>query len=360
MSEDLVRFNMTNDIELRIDIRAGDDPETTDYEIAAAEPNNWTATVFADTTGTRSTGRPRVGASITNRSVLGFRDAATVFGLASEGSKSVMGSYSFPLGSRGTRLTASASYGDVEVIQGPSADADVTGTSAYYSLRLDQPVYVSADAKWTVFSEWSRQKSSTDFWGVTINENKIDAWTGGLEAILLGDRSVVYASTGYSHQRVKEETFGEEWRQNLFTGNAFWRWRALETVSFSLSGAWQTVVSGDALSTSQYFYLGHTSGVRGYDNDVLSAEEGAYLNAQIDWAFMGPRTSLFVFADAGRLAGTSSYEKRTLASVGAGVVWPLWSGASVTGSFGVPLIRDIGADLHVNKARFDLAVIAAW
>ena len=47
MSEDLVRFNMTNDVVLRIDIRAGSSPETTDYEITAAEPANWSATVFA-------------------------------------------------------------------------------------------------------------------------------------------------------------------------------------------------------------------------------------------------------------------------------------------------------------------------
>lgn len=58
MSADLVHFNMTNDVELRIDIRAGEAPGTTDYEITTHEPPNWTATVFADTTGARSTGRP--------------------------------------------------------------------------------------------------------------------------------------------------------------------------------------------------------------------------------------------------------------------------------------------------------------
>ena len=86
MSADLVHFNMTNDVVLTIDIRAGTEPGTTDYEITSHEPPLWTATVFADTTGSRSTGRPRVGASVTNRSVFGRRDAATLLGLASEGS----------------------------------------------------------------------------------------------------------------------------------------------------------------------------------------------------------------------------------------------------------------------------------
>ena len=73
MSDALVRFNMTNDVELSVDIRAGEAPGTTDYEIRTTEPPNWSASFFADTLGPRSTGRPRAGVSITNRSVFGRR-----------------------------------------------------------------------------------------------------------------------------------------------------------------------------------------------------------------------------------------------------------------------------------------------
>lgn len=65
MSDALVRFNMTNDVELSVDIRAGEAPGTTDYEIRTTEPPNWSASFFADTLGPRSTGRPRAGVSIT-------------------------------------------------------------------------------------------------------------------------------------------------------------------------------------------------------------------------------------------------------------------------------------------------------
>lgn len=360
MSADLVHFNMTNDVVLTIDIRAGTEPGTTDYEITSHEPPLWTATVFADTTGSRSTGRPRAGASVTNRSVFGRRDAATLLGLASEGSKSVMFSYAIPLTSRGTRLSASASYGEVEVIQGPSAEGDVEGTSEYYSLRLDHPVYADSDMKWTVYGEWSRQKSSTDFFAVTIAETTIDTWRSGVEAIFLTDRSVFYATTGVGRADVDEHVFGEKWSQTILTGNAFWKVQATPSIALSLTGAWQSLLGGDALHTSQYFYLGHTSGVRGYENDVISAESGAYVNAQIDWAFAGPGTSLFGFLDAGKLGGETAYAKTGLASVGAGVTWPLWQGASLTGSVGVPLVRHLGEEMHVNKARFDLAVVATW
>ena len=360
MSADLVHFNMTNDVVLTIDIRAGTEPGTTDYEITSHEPPLWTATVFADTTGSRSTGRPRVGASVTNRSVFGRRDAATLLGLASEGSKSVMFSSAIPLTSKGTRLSASASNGEVEVIQGPSAEGDVEGTSEYYSLRLDHPVYADSDMKWTVYGEWSRQKSSTDFFAVTIAETTIDTWRSGVEAIFLTDRSVFYATTGVGRADVDEHVFGEKWSQTILTGNAFWKVQATPSIALSLTGAWQSLLGGDPLHTSQYFYLGHTSGVRGYENDVISAESGAYVNAQIDWALAGPGTSLFGFFDAGKLGGETAYAKTGLASVGAGVTWPLWQGASVTGTVGVPLVRRLGEEMHVNKARFDLALVATW
>ncbi len=360
LSADLVRFNMTNDVVLSVDIRAGEAVETTDYEITAHEPNNWTATVFADTTGAESSGRPRAGVSVTNRSLFGRRDALTVLGLASQGSKSAMASYSLPINSLGTRITASASYGKVEVIDGASTAGDVKAESQYYSLRMDHPVYADAEMKWTIYGEFNRQKSETDFFAVTINETEIDTYKSGAEAIFLGDNSVLYVTAGVAHAIAKEKTFDERWVTNLAMGNAFWRWQVTPKTMFSVSGAWQSVLGGDALTTTQYFYLGHTNGVRGYDNDVLSAEQGAYINIEASYAPAGPQTAIFAFFDAGKLGRESSYEKRELASVGAGVTWPLWSGASVTGSVGFPLVRHIGDEQHVNKARFDLAVSAVW
>lgn len=360
MSDALVRFNMTNNVELSVDIRAGEASGTTDYEIRTTEPPNWSASFFADTLGPRSTGRPRAGVSVTNRSVFGRRDAATLLGLVSEGSRSVYASYGMPLNSMGTRLTASVSIGSVDVIAGPSAAGDVEGDSEYYALRLEHPVYVTPQQKWTLWGEWSRQKSETDFFAVTINDVEIDTARAGVEAIVFGSQSVFYFTTAVGHGRVKERTFEERWEQNILTGSAFWRVQTAPDWRVSVSGAWQAVIDGDPLSSSQYFYLGHTSGVRGYDNDVLSAEAGAYVNFEASWAPAGPRTALFAFLDAGRLTGTSSYSRRELASTGLGATWPLWKGASVTATAGFPLIRNLGAGERAGTARFDLAVTASW
>lgn len=54
---------------------------------------------------------------------------------------------------------------------------------------------------------------------------------------------------------MKERTFEERWEQNILTGSAFWRVQTAPDWRVSVSGAWQAVIDGDPLSSSQYFYL---------------------------------------------------------------------------------------------------------
>ena len=99
MLGDLVKFNMTNDIQLSVDMRAGQEPGTTDYEIFVQEPDPRTFTLFSDSSGSKSSGRYRGGVSFTERSLLGWRDRLQLIGVFSHGSRSFMGSYSVPLNS---------------------------------------------------------------------------------------------------------------------------------------------------------------------------------------------------------------------------------------------------------------------
>ena len=140
MLDDLVKFNMTNDIQLSVDMRAGQEPETTDYEIFVQEPDPRTFTLFSDSSGSKSSGRYRGGVSFTERSLLGWRDRLQLIGVFSHGSRSFMGSYSVPLNSFGTRLTASYSYGRVKVVDGPSEGFDVKGHWKLCKIRNFFPI----------------------------------------------------------------------------------------------------------------------------------------------------------------------------------------------------------------------------
>jgi len=118
MVADLVRFNMTNDVTLAVDIHAGEKPGSSSYEITAREPDWANITAFTDSLGAHTTGRWRGGASFYNSSLFGWRDQLSLLGLVSEGSQSALVGYSVPLTRFGTRLSANVSYGHVKVVNG--------------------------------------------------------------------------------------------------------------------------------------------------------------------------------------------------------------------------------------------------
>lgn len=362
MYNDLVEFNMTNDVLLTVDIRPGSREETTSYVIGVHEPENWTGAVFADTVGTRSTGRPRLGASVTNRSVFGRRDAATLLGVVSQGSKSAMASYSMPLTAKGTKVTGALSYGEVEIVSGPSEAMDITGESLLWNVRLDHPVYVSNNAKWTAFAEYVRRESKTDvFENIRMNDTEIATYSLGLETIYLADRALFYLNNALVAADAQDNVFvNNDRKYRFFKGNLLMRYNVADTVKVSLSGAWQAKLAGDEMMTADYFYLGHVSGVRGYDNDLLSAENGFYINAQAGWNFLGPETELYGFFDYGRLSGLNPYSAKRLSSAGLGVRWPLFKGASLELVGSVPLYKDVGEAGHVSSARADLTATIVW
>ena len=241
MYDDLVQFNMTNDVLLTVDIRPGSEEETTSYVIGVHEPDNWTGAIFADTTGAKSTGRPRLGASITNRSVLGRRDAATLLGTVSQGSKSVLATYSMPLTAKGTKITAGVSYGEVEIISGPSRSMDVTGDSLLWNVRFDHPVWVTNDMKWTAFAEYTSRESKTDvFDSIRMNDTEIDTVSLGLETIYLGQSSLFYLNNSLVAADAKDNVFEDNDRDyKFFKGNLLARLNATDTVKFTITGAWQ-------------------------------------------------------------------------------------------------------------------------
>lgn len=362
MYDDLVEFNMTNDVLLTVDIRPGSVEQTTSYVIGVHEPDNWTGAVFADTTGARSTGRPRLGASITNRSVFGRRDAATLLGTVSEGSHSVLATYSMPLTAKGTKLTGAVSYGDVEIVNGPSSSMDITGDSLLWSVRLDHPVWVTNDMKWTAYAEYNNRQSKTDVFGsIRMNDTDIGAASVGLEAIYVTDSTLIYLNNAIVSTDAKDNVFDNNDRDyRFFKGNLLARVNVTDSVKLSLTGAWQAKLAGDDMMTADYFYLGHVSGVRGYDNDIVSAENGFYVNAQAGWNFLGPETELYGFWDYGRLSGLNPYSANRLSSVGVGLRWPLFKGASVEVVGSVPLYKDIGEAGHVNSARADISATVLW
>ncbi|MBO5658553.1 MAG: ShlB/FhaC/HecB family hemolysin secretion/activation protein [Duodenibacillus sp.] len=353
MYDDLVRFNMTNDIRLSIDIHPGQAPETTAYDIIAQEPARWSTSVFADTHGSDSTGRYRAGASIVNRSVFGWRDSFYLMGIASEGSKNALIGYSIPFNSFGTRLIANASFGDVEIIEGPSKANDVSGDSFHASLRLEHPFAVGADYKWIGYGEIKHQQSQTDMYGdVRIARTAINALTAGLDALYIGEGWALYANNRLSQHRAEEKLFDNTFDYTLFSGDFFVQKQLPHGFSVQATASWQAKLGGDEMVSSDQFYLGNSAGVRGYPNDVISADNGLYVNLQAN-CLLTDYLETYVFFDAGRLSGMSAFNKRTLTSVGVGVNWQPARWVRLKGVIAAPLSRQVSDIERVDSVRYD-------
>ena len=362
MVNELVRFNMTNQAQMAVDIHPGDAVGTTDYTVTVSEPSRWGATVFADSNGAKSTGRARGGASFVNRSLFGFNDTLWLMGVANEGTQTVTGSYSFPLTRFGTRLSLTASAGHVKVLHGASADRDVKGRSSLVAARLEHPVFVGNNTKTTLYVERSRQGSKTDIYGdLHISDLVINAWSAGADWFLVTSKALVSASLSLSDRKARQRVSSTRYHYQLLSGTVSVSADLTDSLTTSLTGAWQARLAGDAAVSTDYFGLGTSGGVRGYDNDVISAENGFWVNWETTrWFDVGApqRAGLFAFADAGRLSGYNPYEKNMLASVGFGVIWPLFKGANVRATASFPLKRHLSDDTNVSRARADF--VASW
>ena len=134
LNDDLLRFNATNDAQLRISLQAGEKPGTTDYIISAFEPQQRSVTVYADNAGYESSGLYREGLFFQDRSLTGVRDTLNISSLYSQGSKSVSTYYTRPAGRSGTKVTAQFSTNSVHVIDGELEELNVRGHSYSYGL----------------------------------------------------------------------------------------------------------------------------------------------------------------------------------------------------------------------------------
>lgn len=360
MLDDLVRFNMTNDIQLSVDLRAGKEVETTDYEIFVHEPAPRLVNVFADSYGSKSSGRYRAGFGFTERSLLGWRDRFQLVGLVSQGTRSVLASYSIPLNSFGTRLTPSFSYGKVKVVDGPSEDFQIKGHSKSLSLRLDHPLHTTSTSKLTGFIQFSRQTSETNMFEVlTVSDTSVKNLSAGLEELWLTEELTLYANGQYIESWTKDYTFDNSSRYRRLVGNFSLDWVLKQKYGFSVQFGGQDYLGGGNLASGEYFYLGSSSGVRGYENDVASAYSGGWLNLEAKYFFDKRNSNVFAFFDVGRLAGESSYKVKTLSSLGIGAQWRPFNWLTASASVAFPLKRQIGSE-HANKARFDFVLNAVW
>lgn len=345
LERSMMRFNRSQDVQLRAELKPGAKFAETDIALTVTEPPRHELRLFADTSGSPSTGVYRAGAFYQNRSLFGFRDALGVTLVGAEGHKGRALSYSVPLGLYGTRLTLSWFNDETHIVRGSFAPLDIRGESTAWTALLRHPLLIGrqyqldvlAGAKTRKTESWieSRLFQSTDIDDVSIG---LDAQWWEKDRIWTG--TITYADGKARPLDDIVATSFRVWRGNVRRVQDFAEgWSVHNAFSFQYS-------PDENLTSSEQFLIGGDGSVRGYQTGLFSGDKGftasVELHHPLPRAPVAPiRTSGFLFLDYGatqpfRPIG-SSRGTDTLAGYGWGLNANINDSVSARITFGLPI-----------------------
>ena len=359
LNKDLRWFHGTNDIQLRVVIKPGAAEGTTDYEIIAFEPQNQTVTLYLDNDGYDNSGRWRQGIFYTMRSLSGYRDALRGSFIRSQGTKAWTMGYSIPLSQRGMRLDLNYSGNRTKITNGELKNLGVRGKAQSFSLNWRVPFYITAHSRHETGLQYIYQTSKTD-WGygsVSWTDDKINRVIPYVSFTHYGNSSVFYHKHSFVFAK-RRDIDGKSDSANLYRLSSFWqkRYGGGQFWQARLEGQWS---SEDYLASSDRFFIGGVTSVRGYEEGFIGGPKGMTANLEYHVPLdKARRFSLFPFVDWGTISGVTGMEHRTLLSAGLGLearYKQLYSTLSV----GFPIKKDF-YETSVDSTRVDFSLSATF
>jgi hemolysin activation/secretion protein len=280
LERDLIRFNRTNDAQLRAELKPGAEFATTDLLLTLAEPPRHDLRLFLDNSGSASTGEWRAGVTYLNRSLLGWRDDLSLTTSRAGGQESYAASYGIPFNRWGGRASL-AWYKDRTASKyGLLAPLEITGESEAYILTLRQPAYVDARAQVDVLAGGKKRDSTTWISGLFLQGIETQDANLGLEVQLADERGYWLAS--YTANNGTAQVAGVNNDDDYFAGRGTLRrlhdlgkgWSFRGNLNFQHTG-------NDLLPSSEQFFIGGDYSVRGYPVGAFSGDQGYSINLEL-------------------------------------------------------------------------------
>ena len=362
LNKDLLLFNATNSTQLRIMMKAGTEPGTTDYEITAYEPMRDTWTIFEDNAGSDTSGEYRTGLFFNTKSLSGHCDALSLGTVISEGTKAANVMYSRSLGRSGTKMNLVYSTNAVEVVKGDYEDM-IKGHANSYAIGFTQPIVVNETTRTELSLDYNRQNSKTDFMpaGTRFNivDDSVQDFSLGFAMTNYGSSHVLYQK--HSYVRGYSESTPDMSAQNsqnfgFYKFNAMYQklYKAGQMWSLRADAQWS---GSEGMVSSRQFYMGGMYSVRGYKENYLGGDGGFTFSAEYAVPVINKNTSAFTFFDYGHVYGNgqSDDQHNVLSSVGLGIRSTINQYCSASLILGIPLQREFSAE-KVSKTRLHFIV----
>lgn len=361
LNRDLLRFNAGNSTQLRVVMKAGQEPGTTDYEITAYEPKRDTWTMFEDNAGSYASNQYRTGLFFNTKSLTGNCDAFGMGVVRSQGMKAMNATYSRSLGHSGTKLNLLYSANSVRVVEGDFEDK-LKGHASAYAIGLVQPLLVNETTRSELSLDYNRSSSATDWTqGARFNiaRDRVQDFTLGYALTNYGASHVFYQKHAYVRGFSESDPEAFAYASQNF---GFYKFNALYQKLYAAGQMW--TLRGDAqwsgsegMASSRQYYIGGMYSVRGYKENFLGGDSGFAFSAEYAVPVLARGTNAFAFFDYGHVYGNgqSDDQHAVLASVGAGLRSQLNDYLSAQFVLGVPLQREFSSE-DAGKLRLHFLV----
>lgn len=370
LNKDMLLFNATNDVQLRLVMQPGKQEGTTDYVIEAYEPKRQNWTLFTDNAGSYSTGEWRGGLFFNERSLTNVRDSLTAGFIGSDGTRAGSVQYSRPVGRSGSKLNLGYSHNSVKQTRDTSL-SEVFGHATSFNVGYVQPLVTNTKTRTELTVDYSYQKSASDF----LEHNSGENHRSNIADDTINDVNLGFAMTNYGKSHVIYQ------KHTIALGHSKSTAAAFDATSqsyqyYKLNGFYQKGYEhGQLLSSrldvqwsfrnnivsARQFYIGGMNSVRGYKENYMGGDGGVFWN--LEYAFpvsKDRKTNGFMFFDVGRVMGEgteSNGDDRTLTSVGIGVRTTAMKNVYANLTMGIPLNRNFTTkDEKISGVRLNFMV----
>lgn len=277
LEKDIIKFNNNNTVKLKVGLAAGEEKETTDITLNAVDPVPFHFAVMTDNQGRQTIGTTRWGGMLAADSLFGHRDALSLGGYLGKGNRVGFADYNFPVNKYGTRLGASISAGNIDVISGAMRPFGISGTSQTYSVYATQPIIDREGLNISSYTGASLKNSTTNIGNFKLYDMSTFSITQGFTGRKDTAKGIWY--TG-QYGSVGFKALGGDENFFKYTGNL------TRIHDFGKGIIGQFRVSGqyspnDRLPWMEQFQIGGLSTVRGYSEGLLLGKSGYFASGEI-------------------------------------------------------------------------------
>ncbi|BAY72160.1 surface antigen variable number [Trichormus variabilis NIES-23] len=348
---------------LSAELSAGSRPGTSVLQVQITEAKSFHAQLALDNGRSPGVGSFRRRVQLNEANLLGLGDNISLAYSNTDGSNTFDTSYTLPLNPRNGTISFNFGTASSNVIEEPFNTLDIQSSSRYYEITYRQPLAQSPSQEFAIGLTASRRES--EIYSSLFNEEprlppsvlspgaddqgrtRISAlrffqeWTTRNSRQVFAVRSQFNLGIGALNATVNAEP--PDSRFFSWQGQAQWaRLLAPETLLIVKAN---TQIASKGLLSLEQFGLGGLDSVRGYRQDFLLTDNGAFASAEVQIPILRLSQSdgllqVTPFVDFG--VAWNNYREtpdpNTLASIGLGLRWSQGDRFSARLDWGIPLV----------------------